>query len=133
MRARMRQLDGSKSESSDERSQKEVNMSIARKGGDSGQTSLVGGTRVSKGDMRVEAYGTIDELNSVMGFARSICEDIEVHDLTKAIQRELLAVGSSIAAAPDRKKGAVPITDDMVEALTAQVYRIEAIEGILAD
>lgn len=108
-------------------------MSIATKGGDTGQTSLVGGTRVSKGDMRVEAYGTIDELNSMMGFARSICEDVEVRDLTKAIQRELFAVGSAIAAAPDRKKGAAPVTDDMVEALTAQVHRIEAIEGILAD
>jgi cob(I)alamin adenosyltransferase len=108
-------------------------MSIATKGGDTGQTSLVGGTRVSKGDMRVEAYGTLDELNSVMGFARSICEDAEVQDLTKAIQRELFAVGSAVAAAPDRKQGSSPITDDMVEALTAQVHRIEAIEGILAD
>jgi cob(I)alamin adenosyltransferase len=49
-------------------------MSIATKRGDGGQTSLAGGTRVSKGHLRVEAYGTIDELNSAMGFARSICE-----------------------------------------------------------
>ena len=46
-------------------------MSIATKGGDNGQTSLVGNTRVSKGSTRVEAYGNVDELNSAMGFARS--------------------------------------------------------------
>lgn len=108
-------------------------MSIATKHGDTGQTSLIGGTRVSKGDLQVEAYGSIDELISVMGFARSICEDAEVRDLTKAIQRELFAVSSAVATVPDKRKGASPVRDEMVEALTAQVHRIEAIEGILAD
>lgn len=108
-------------------------MSISTKRGDTGQTSLVGGMRVSKGDLRVEAYGTIDELNSIMGFARSICEDQEVRDQTKAIQRELFSVGSAIATAPGRRKGEPPVTDNMVEGLTSEVHRIEAIEGILAD
>lgn len=108
-------------------------MSIATKHGDTGQTSLIGGMRVSKGDLQVEAYGSIDELISVMGFARSICEDAEVRDLTKAIQRELFAVSSAVATVPDKRKGASPITDEMVEALTTQVHSIEAIEGILAD
>jgi cob(I)alamin adenosyltransferase len=89
--------------------------------------------RVSKGDLHVEAYGSIDELISVMGFARSICEDAEVRDLTKAIQRELFAVSSAVATVPDKRKGASPVTDEMVEALTKQVHSIEAIEGILAD
>lgn len=108
-------------------------MSITTKRGDTGQTSLIGGLRVSKGDLQVEAWGAIDELISVMGFARSICEDAEVRDLTKAIQRELFAVSSVVATVPDKRKGTPPITDEMVEALTAQVHRIEAIEGILAD
>lgn len=108
-------------------------MSIATKHGDTGQTSLIGGMRVSKGDLQVEAYGSIDELISVMGFARSICEDAEVRDLTKAIQRELFAVSSAVATVPDKRKGTSPVTDEMVEALTKQVHRIEAIEGILAD
>ncbi len=108
-------------------------MSITTKHGDTGQTSLIGGMRVSKGDLQVEAWGSIDELISVMGFARSICEDAEVRDLTKAIQRELFAVSSVVATVPDKRKGASPITDEMVEALTTQVHRIEAIEGILAD
>ena len=53
-------------------------MSIATKHGDKGQTALIGGRRVSKADLRVEAYGTIDELNSVMGFARSILSLIHI-------------------------------------------------------
>ena len=108
-------------------------MSIATKHGDTGQTSLIGGLRVSKGDLQVEAYGSIDELISLMGFARSICEDAEVRDRTKAIQRELFAVSSAVATVPDKRKGTSPVTDEMVEALTTQVHSIEAIEGILAD
>jgi cob(I)alamin adenosyltransferase len=108
-------------------------MSITTKHGDTGQTSLIGGLRVSKGDLQVEVYGSIDELISVLGFARSICEDAEVRDLTKAIQRELFAVSSTVATVPDKRKGASPVTDEMAEALTTQVHRIEAIEGILAD
>ena len=52
--------------------------SISTKTGDSGQTGLAGGTRVSKGSLRVESYGTVDELTSAMGFARSICDDAEI-------------------------------------------------------
>ena len=53
-------------------------MSIATKQGDKGQTSLPGGPRVSKADLRVEAYGTIDELNAALGFARSICRNADI-------------------------------------------------------
>lgn len=108
-------------------------MSIATKRGDDGRTSLTGGTRVSKAELRVEAYGTIDELNSVLGFARSICEDAEVNEIIKPIQRELFAVGSAIATTPASKKDRPDITDEMVDALTDHVHRIENIEGILAD
>lgn len=108
-------------------------MSIATKRGDTGQTGLAGGVRVSKGEVCVEAYGTIDELNSVMGFARSICEDAEVRDLTKAIQRELFAVGSAVATAPQGAKKPPAVTAEMVEDLTEHVHRIENTEGILAD
>ena len=71
-------------------------MSIATKRGDTGQTGLPGGIRVSKADRRVECYGTIDELISQIGFARSICADAEVAAALKAIQRELFKVGSAI-------------------------------------
>ncbi|MBA3442574.1 MAG: cob(I)yrinic acid a,c-diamide adenosyltransferase [Pyrinomonadaceae bacterium] len=108
-------------------------MSIATKRGDTGKTDLIGGTRVSKAELRIEAYGTVDELNSMMGLARSICEDREVHDLTKAIQRELFVVSGSIANPLSVQKEPLDVTVEMIEALTAQVHRIEKMEGILAD
>jgi cob(I)alamin adenosyltransferase len=112
----------------------EIKMaSVTTKRGDGGETSLAGGIRVSKAHLRVETYGTIDELNSVMGFARSICEDAEVHDLVKSIQRELFAVGSSLATPPESKKSPPDVTPEMVEALTEHVHRIENIEGMLFD
>src|SRR6267154_1927072 len=70
-------------------------MSIATKGGDSGQTSLAGGVRVSKSDLRVETYGTVDELNTVLGFARSICQNGQIKEWTEEIQRTLFRLVSS--------------------------------------
>jgi cob(I)alamin adenosyltransferase len=108
-------------------------MSIATKRGDSGQTGLPGGIRVSKTNPRVECYGAIDELISQMGFARSITSYKEVHDLVKEIQRELFKVGSAIGTAPESRKPAPEITREMVDALEAHVHRIEALPGILGD
>jgi cob(I)alamin adenosyltransferase len=107
--------------------------SIATTRGDGGQTGLAGGTRVSKSSLRVEAYGTVDELNSALGFARSICEDAELRELTLAIQRELFQVGSSLATPPQSAKPQVPVTPEMVDRLTSEVHRIETIEGVLSD
>ncbi|HEV2762057.1 MAG TPA: cob(I)yrinic acid a,c-diamide adenosyltransferase, partial [Pyrinomonadaceae bacterium] len=101
--------------------------------GDAGETALVGGERVSKASLRVEAYGTIDELTSLLGFARSICDDAEVRELTKGIQRELFAVSASVANPRSRERETPYVTAEMVEALTAHVQRVEATEGILSD
>lgn len=108
-------------------------MSIATKSGDDGTTGLIGGVRVSKAALRVEAYGTVDELISTMGFARAICEDAEIRDATKAIQRELFAVSGTLANPASIQKNPPDVTAEMVEALTAQVHRLEKIEGILLD
>lgn len=108
-------------------------MSIATKRGDTGKTDLIGGTRVSKAELRIEAYGTVDELNSMMGLARSICEDREVHDLTKTIQRELFVVSGAIANPLSNLKDPPDVTGEMVDILTEHVSRIERMEGILAD
>lgn len=108
-------------------------MSIATKRGDTGQTSLAGGTRVSKASLRVESYGTIDELNSALGFARSICGDDDLKKRVKQIQLELFRVGSSLATPSESRKGQVPVTDEMVDALTAQVHELETTEGLLSD
>jgi cob(I)alamin adenosyltransferase len=102
-------------------------MSISTKTGDSGETGLIGGKRVSKGDLRVEAYGTIDELGSVLGFARSICSNAKIREATKIIQKELFTVSGSVTGAPGG------LTQEMVDSLTTQVNEIESMEGILGD
>jgi len=108
-------------------------MSIATKRGDGGQTGLAGGIRVSKACLRVEAYGTVDELNSVLGVARSHCQDPGLRDRTKLIQRELFRIGSGLATPPESRKPQVPVTEETVESLTAQVHVIESMEGMLSD
>ncbi len=108
-------------------------MSIATKTGDGGQTGLTGGIRVSKADLRVESYGTIDELNTVLGFARSICHDKEIADWTETIQRTLFRVGSALATPPENKRQPPGITTEDIDMLTALVHKMEATEGIFSD
>lgn len=108
-------------------------MSIATERGDGGQTSLAGGIRVSKSALRVEAYGTVDELNAALGLARSLCEDADLHQRTAAIQRELFSLGAALATPPESRKAQAPVTPEMVNVLTDQVHQIESIEGVLSD
>ncbi len=102
-------------------------MSISTKTGDAGETGLIGGQRVSKGDLRIEAYGTIDELGSALGFARSICPNAGVREATKTIQKELFTLSGSLTG------GASGLTQEMVDALTRQVEATESLEGVLGD
>ena len=108
-------------------------MSIATKRGDGGQTGLAGGIRVSKSNVRVEAYGTVDELNAAMGLARALCQDEDLRTRTAAIQRELFRVGSALATPAESAKAQVPVTPELVDALTEQVHQIESVEGVLSD
>lgn len=107
--------------------------SIATKTGDTGQTSLIGNERVPKSDLRVETYGTIDELGAQMGFARAICGDAEVNEITKEIQKELFTVNAVIATVPDGKRTPPEVSGAMIDNLTAHVNRIEKIDGIIGD
>jgi len=108
-------------------------MSIATKRGDGGQTNLPGGVRVSKSDARVDCYGTIDELISQMGFARFICDEPDIRDTVKQIQRELFKVGSAIGTRPGSARPAPSISPEMVQALDDKVHEIEATQGVLDD
>ena len=107
--------------------------SISTKRGDSGETSLAGGVRVSKASARVDTYGTIDELNAGLGFARSICEDTEIAVFTKSVQQDLFTIGSSLATPPESPKPQIQIETALVDRLTKEVHRIEAIDGMLVD
>jgi cob(I)alamin adenosyltransferase len=108
-------------------------MSISTTRGDGGQTGLAGGIRVSKADLRVESYGTVDELNTVLGFARSICQNPEIKAWTETIQRTLFRLGSALATPPESKKQPPVISAEDVAMLTELVHKIEAIDGILSD
>lgn len=70
---------------------------IYTKTGDKGETGLFTGQRVGKDDLRLETYGTIDELNSVLGIVRNYSEDPEVRDAVIRIQNHLFTIGSDLA------------------------------------
>ncbi|WP_456379243.1 cob(I)yrinic acid a,c-diamide adenosyltransferase [Lutibacter sp.] len=78
-------------------------MKIYTKTGDTGKTSLFGGTRVSKYNLRIEAYGTVDELNSYIGLIRDQKIDTHTSKILLIIQHELFTLGSMLATAPEKK------------------------------
>jgi len=75
-------------------------MKIYTKTGDEGMTSLYGGKRVSKDDIRIEAYGTVDELNSNIGSLISSLTNNDQEELLLEIQRRLFTIGSILASDP---------------------------------
>ncbi len=83
-------------------------MKIYTKKGDKGKTSLIGGTRVPKHHMRIEAYGTVDELNSWLGVIRDMTTNEATKTLLKEIQDRLFTVGSALAADPEHSKMILP-------------------------
>lgn len=72
-------------------------MKIYTKTGDKGQTSLIGGTRVAKNSVRLEAYGSVDELNSYIGLVRSFPISSELKEELVAIQNTLFSIGGNLA------------------------------------
>ncbi len=83
-------------------------MKIYTKTGDKGLTSLIGGTRVPKYHLRIESYGTIDELNSYIGLIR--CQQLGAHEINilKEIQDRLFTIGAELAADPERSRKKLP-------------------------
>jgi cob(I)alamin adenosyltransferase len=83
-------------------------MKIYTKTGDKGLTSLIGGTRVQKSDLRIECYGTVDELNSYIGLIA--CQDISpiYQEYLKAIQDRLFTVGAYLASDPEKSTMKIP-------------------------
>ncbi|MDD4954538.1 MAG: cob(I)yrinic acid a,c-diamide adenosyltransferase [Candidatus Omnitrophica bacterium] len=75
-------------------------MSITTKKGDKGKTSLLFGEKVFKDDLRVEAYGTLDELCSFLGLSKSLIGDSSIKKIIKDIQRDLFMLGAEIATSP---------------------------------
>ena len=79
-------------------------MKIYTKTGDKGQTSLFGGTRVPKHHIRIESYGTVDELNSYIGLVRDLITDKAQQELLTIIQDKLFVLGATLATPPEKEK-----------------------------
>ncbi|MBF0431394.1 MAG: cob(I)yrinic acid a,c-diamide adenosyltransferase [Fibrobacteria bacterium] len=116
---------------------------IYTRGGDTGQTALVGGVRVSKGHLRVEAYGTIDELNSNVGMARAyVChrtshlgiETGRLADILIEIQNDLMHIGSRLATPPEKlspKKDISGLLTRRIELFEKEIDMMQGVTGPL--
>jgi cob(I)alamin adenosyltransferase len=95
-------------------------MKIYTKKGDSGNTGLIGGTRVPKSSLRIEAYGTIDELNSWIGVMRDQAIDAQYVTQLIEIQDRLFTIGSSLASDPEKSNMKIP---DLLESDIEQLEK----------
>ncbi len=82
-----------------------MSTKIYTKTGDAGKTSLIGGTKIPKSHLRIEAYGTVDELNSFIGFVADSITHARSKTTLKEIQDRLFTIGSSLACDPDKETG----------------------------
>lgn len=98
-------------------------MSISTRSGDKGQTGLWSGERVWKDDLRVEAYGTVDELNSFLGEAKHYVTHKQIHEQIEQIQNDLFRVAGQLASKD--KLYVVPMADADSERITQWVYDYE--------
>ncbi len=105
-------------------------MKIYTKTGDKGETGLIGGTRVLKSALRVEAYGEVDELNAVLGCIRAKVTDEKIREILLVIQRDLFAIGAQLAdprGRVEKKAEKVAVNEGRVRELEEIIDRQEAI------
>lgn len=100
---------------------------IYTKTGDDGTTGLVGGSRVRKSNFRLEAYGTVDELNSWIGLIRSVTGNTEVVQILLGVQNKLFVIGSKLASDEKGKKITDPLAccADDIALLEKSIDRFE--------
>lgn len=84
-------------------------MSIFTKLGDAGETSLIGGCRVKKNDQRIEAYGTVDELNAVLGMVRAQTKNKTINNVLKQVQHRLFTIGAELASLDTKNVMKIPV------------------------
>ena len=106
-------------------------IKIYTKTGDKGKTSLIGGTKVAKNNIRIDAYGTIDELNSFIGLTADHLGDAHSKGILKEIQDRLFTIGSSLACDPD-KEPALRIPDLEEGDIVLLEKEIDAMNEVLA-
>lgn len=97
-------------------------MKLYTRHGDDGTTGLFGGQRVDKDAPRVIAYGCIDELNSVLGWARCVCEHEELNAIIDHVQPQLFDIGSNLCLPPGETNEHIPrLTDELVTQLERMI------------
>lgn len=102
-------------------------MKIYTKKGDTGQTALFGGTQVPKHHIRIEAYGTVDELNSFIGYLSGHKETLLYRGILDQVQDRLFTLGSNLAADPSKGNLVLPdIRDEDITLLENEMDRMEA-------
>lgn len=102
-------------------------MKIYTKTGDQGTTSLFGGKRVSKADLRIETYGTVDELNSWIGVIRDQDVNRSRLEVLISIQDRLFTIGSMLATEPGNTKVKIPsLSEGDVQFLEAEIDKMDA-------
>ncbi len=105
---------------------------IYTKTGDKGKTSLIGGTKVFKSHLRIESYGTVDELNSCIGLVNDLIQDEHSKDILREIQDRLFTIGSSLACDPE-KEPLMKIPDLHESDINLLEKEIDAMNGILPE
>ncbi len=100
-------------------------MKIYTRKGDSGETSLFGGSRVSKSSLRIEAYGTVDELNSVIGLAASYSLSPKGTVWVKKVQEFLFVLGADLATPPSSDTRIERIGEEEIEILEQSIDEME--------
>jgi cob(I)alamin adenosyltransferase len=102
-------------------------MKIYTKTGDKGTTSLIGGTKVPKSHLRIEAYGTVDELNSYIGLCKDLLTDEQGKKILLEVQDRLFTIGSSLACDPIKEpKMRIPdLKETDIELLEKEIDRME--------
>jgi cob(I)alamin adenosyltransferase len=95
-------------------------------GGDDGTTGLLGGGRAPKDDLRIEAYGTVDEASSALGLARALTADVRVREITERLQRDLYRLGAELATNPSSPGRFGATSEADVASLDALLAELEA-------
>jgi len=109
-----------------------MSIKIYTKTGDKGTTSLIGGTKVLKSDLRIEAYGTVDELNSYAGLCSDLFADGDSRKTLQEIQDRLFTIGSSLACDP-QKEPKKKITDQRDNDTTFLEKEIDSMNEVLPE
>ena len=98
---------------------------VYTKTGDKGLTSLYGGTRIPKSHIRIEAYGTIDELNAFIGLLNDMIQDEEVNTLLLEVQRRLFTIGANLATAKNKHVTPPDILESDIELMEQSIDEME--------